>query len=604
MRLGTPSGLRMTSTGVPSWRNGMSCSSTIFEMTPLLPWRPASLSPSEILRFLATNTRTRSFTPGGRSSPFSRENVMTSMTTPPSPCGTLSEVSRTSRLLLEDRADELLLGGQLGLALRRDLADEQVAGADLGADADDAAVVEVAQRLLRAVRDVARDLLVAQLRRAGVDLVLLDVDRGELVVLDEAIRQDDRVLEVVALPGHEGDHEVLAERHLALARRGAVGEHVARLDLLAGGHERLLVDQRALVRAHELLQLVGVRAVLGLDDDLGAVDVADRPVAPGEQDVAGVEGRPALHARADDRRVRLEQRHRLTLHVRAHERAVGVVVLEERDHRRRDRPDLLGRDVHEVDVVRADRHVLAGLRAADDLRALQLAGLVERVVRLRDELRLLLGGVQVDDLVGDDAVLHDAVRRRDEAVLGDLRVARQRADEADVRTLRRLDRAHPAVVGRVDVAHLDRRALAREAAGAEGVEAAAVRQAGQRVRLVHELAELAGAEELLERGDDRADVHDRLRRDRVLVLGGEALADDALHAVEADAEGLLDQLAGAAQAAVAEVLVLVEVVGDRLARHRHGLGGVVLDLDLAVLGDAEDLREGDELADERVDVVV
>ena len=54
MRLGTPSGLRMMSTGRPSGRNGMSSSGTIFEMTPLLPWRPASLSPSAILRFFAT----------------------------------------------------------------------------------------------------------------------------------------------------------------------------------------------------------------------------------------------------------------------------------------------------------------------------------------------------------------------------------------------------------------------------------------------------------------------------------------------------------------------------------------------------------------------
>src|SRR3712207_5944670 len=76
-------------------------------------------------------------------------------------------VADLARLLLEDRADELLLGRELGLALRRHLADEQVAGADLGADADDAAVVEVAQRLLRAVRDVAGDLLVAELGRAG-----------------------------------------------------------------------------------------------------------------------------------------------------------------------------------------------------------------------------------------------------------------------------------------------------------------------------------------------------------------------------------------------------------------------------------------------------
>jgi hypothetical protein len=73
-------------------------------------------------------------------------------------------VTDLARLLLEDRADQLLLGRQLGLALGRDLSAEQVARANLGADADDAAVVEVAQRLLRAVRNVAGDLLVAELR--------------------------------------------------------------------------------------------------------------------------------------------------------------------------------------------------------------------------------------------------------------------------------------------------------------------------------------------------------------------------------------------------------------------------------------------------------
>ena len=206
---------------------------------------------------------------------------------------------------------------------------------------------------------------------------------------------------------------------------------------------------------------------------------------------------------------------------------------------------------------------------------------VDRRVRLGDHLLLFLGGVEADDLVGHHAVLDHAVGRRDEAVLGDLGERRQRADQADVRALGGLDRAHAAVVGRVHVAHLDRRALAREAAGAERRQAAAVGEAGQRVRLVHELRQLRGAEELLQRRHDRADVDDRLRRDRVGVLGGEALAHDALHPVQADAERLLDELADGAQAAVAEVLVLVEVVGDGLARHRQRLGGVVLDLGLA-----------------------
>ena len=53
MRLGTPSGLRQMSTGVPSSRNGMSSWGTIRATTPLLPCRPAILSPTWSFRFLA-----------------------------------------------------------------------------------------------------------------------------------------------------------------------------------------------------------------------------------------------------------------------------------------------------------------------------------------------------------------------------------------------------------------------------------------------------------------------------------------------------------------------------------------------------------------------
>ena len=129
-------------------------------------------------------------------------------------------------------------------------------------------------------------------------------------------------------------------------------------------------------------------------------------------------------------------------------------------------------------------------------------------------------------------------------------------------------------------------------------------ETGQAVRLVHELRQLARAEELLQRGHDRADVDDRLRGDRVGVLGGEALAHDPLHPVETDPERLLDQLADGPQTTVAEVLVLVEVILDRLARHRQRLSGEVLDLLAGILGHAETPRQGDELLDEGDDVVV
>ena len=66
-----------------------------------------------------------------------------------------------------------------------------------------------------------------------------------------------------------------------------------------------------------------------------------------------------LEAGADERRLGAQQRHRLALHVGAHQRAVGVVVLEERDQRRGHRHQLLRRDVHVVDAVALDGDELA-----------------------------------------------------------------------------------------------------------------------------------------------------------------------------------------------------------------------------------------------------
>jgi hypothetical protein len=53
-------------------------------------------------------------------------------------------------LLAEDGAQQLLLGRRLGLALGRDLADEHVAGANLGPDADDAVHVQVHKHVVEA----------------------------------------------------------------------------------------------------------------------------------------------------------------------------------------------------------------------------------------------------------------------------------------------------------------------------------------------------------------------------------------------------------------------------------------------------------------------
>src|SRR5262245_40023031 len=477
-----------------------------------------------------------------------------------------ARVAHLAGLLAEDGAQELLLGGELGLALRRDLTDQDVARLHLGADADDARFVEILERLVTDVRDVARDLLGSELGVTGHALELLDVDRGEEVVLHDPLGDQDRVLEVVPAPRHEGDQHVAAERQLAHVGGGAVRDDVARLHGVAHDDDGPLVDAGVLVGALVLDQVVdvdaGVTAVGGrlvdLDDDAGGVDLLHHSVAPRHHGDAGVAGHDRLHARPDQRGLGAQEGNGLALHVGAHEGAVGVVVFEERDQAGGHRDQLVRRHVHELDLIGAHHRELAADARRNEV-AREVALRVDRRVRLRDGVLLLLEGREVDDLVGDAALLHAPVRRLDEAEVVDPGVGGERRDQADVRAFRRLDGAHPAVVGGVHVAHLEAGALARETARTEGGETALVRDLRQRVRLVHELRELRRPEELL---DDRGDgfvVDELLRHQRLDVLQAHALLDGALHADQADAILVLHQLAHRADATVAEVVDVVDL---------------------------------------------
>ena len=228
---------------------------------------------------------------------------------------------------------------------------------------------------------------------------------------------------------------------------------------------------------------------------------------------------------------------------------------------------------------------------------------VDLGVGLGDVIARLLHGREVGDLVGQLAFLHLAVGALDEAVLVDARERGQAVDEADVGAFRRLDRADAAVVRRVHVAHLEACTLARETAGAERREAPLVRDLAERVGLVHELAELRGAEELTHRRSRRLGVDEVLRHHRVDIHRRHALLDGALHAQQAQAVLVLHQLADRAHPAVAEVVDVVDLafaVAQVHQRPDHGddvLGAqrahrvVALEIEPHVHLDAADGRE-------------
>ena len=142
-------------------------------------------------------------------------------------------------------------------------------------------------------------------------------------------------------------------------------------------------------------------------------------------------------------------------------------MFQERNQARGNRNQLLRRNVHVVNLrgldfqevaAITDRHLFTG----------EMSFRVDRRVRLRDEEVLFAIACQVIDLIGDPAFFDLAIGRLDKSKFVDPRKGAHRADQTDVRTFRRLDRADASVVRRMHVADFETRAITAQTAGPEG----------------------------------------------------------------------------------------------------------------------------------------
>ena len=198
--------------------------------------------------------------------------------------------------------------------------------------------------------------------------------------------------------------------------------------------------------------------------------------------------------------------------------------------------------------------------------------LVQRLAGLGHMIVVLFVRGHIDHLIRDHRILrvgfvHLSVGRFDESVFIDPGIAGQVVDQTDVGAFRGLDGAHPAVVGVVHVTHLESGPVSGQTAGAQSGQTPLVGQLRQRVVLVHELGQLGGTEEFLHRSRHRLDVDQGLGRNLVRVMGGHALPHHPLHAGQADAVLVLQQLAHAADAPVAQMVDIVVVPKAVLQMH-------------------------------------
>ena len=160
-------------------------------------------------------------------------------------------------------------------------------------------------------------------------------------------------------------------------------------------------------------------------------------------------------------------------------------------------------------------------------------------------------------MLGHPTIHNLAVRGLQKSVFVGPGIHGQRVDQTDVRTFRCLDRANATVMGRVHVTDFEASSLTRQAAWAKRRDATLVRHFRERIVLVHELAQLRGAEELLHCRRDRLRVNHLLRHDRLALGERQTLLHCALNAHETDAERVLGHFADRANTTVAEVIDIV-----------------------------------------------
>ena len=435
------------------------------------------------------------------------------------------------------------------------------------------------------------------------------MDAGQDVFTHDALVEHDGVLVVVTLPGHVGHQQVATQGDLTVLGGVAFREDVAglhALSLLADGAQ---VDGHILVGAAELGNAVFLECRLEADELLffravvenangRGVHVFHHAVTFCGDHRAGVFAELLLDAGADDGRLAAHQRNGLAHHVRSHQCTVGIIVLQEGNHAGSDRSDLLGSNVHEVDLRRGHHGIVVVLTALHDLTD-ERAVVSQGRVALTDHQTLFLFGRHIAHaLVGEvyHGVLHLAVGGLNEAEVVDLGKHAERADQTDVGTFGRLDGTEAAVVCIVHVAHLKAGTLTRQTAGTQGGETALVRHLGQGVGLVHKLREGVGAEERVDHRSDGLGVDQVAGREYLIIAYVHALAYRAGHAVEADGELVGQLLAHGAHTAVGEMVDIVHVGlrvnqldevlddGDDILLGQHA--DVVIDAEVQLVVDA------------------
>ncbi len=241
----------------------------------------------------------------------------------------------------KDRPQQFLFRGQLGFALGCHLANKNVAGANFGADVNNARLIQLGQRAFANVGNITGDFLWPQLGVASDTSQFLYVDAGKSILFDHALRYQNGIFEVVSIPRHERDAHILAQSQFTHVDGRTISKYVAGADHITWLDQGSLVDTGVLIGAGKFCQGVDIHTriarfyfrVSDPDHDTTGINTVYHATTFGDDADSGIQSDIALHTGANKRLFSAERWHSLALHIRAHERSVSIIMLQERNQR-------------------------------------------------------------------------------------------------------------------------------------------------------------------------------------------------------------------------------------------------------------------------------
>ena len=215
-----------------------------------------------------------------------------------------------------------------------------------------------------------------------------------------------------------------------------------------------MIGTGVLVRTHKFLQLDSaadtqiqgfVFFIQCLQIDVSRGYVHHCGIVRSDGNIRSIHGGDLFHSGAHDGGLRIDEWDRLTLHVRAHQSAVRVVVFQERNHRRGYRNHLLRSHVHILYFIGAHLDEFSPFAGKDHL-VRDAAIVVQMHIRLSNNVFLFLGSVHIHIFIAYRTIRHLPVRSFDKTKGIDAAIDSRRHDKADVWPFRSLDGAHAPIV--------------------------------------------------------------------------------------------------------------------------------------------------------------